>query len=130
MPPCLRVVDMSACVNGWNSFADCSFVMPMPVSRTENLSCTFSPVRSTCSISSRISPLLGELDRVVDEVGQNLTEAKRVTEQLLGNRGSDMDQELEPLIVRLLRRERGDRADHLVELEIGGLDVELAGLNL
>ncbi len=41
-----------------------------------------------------------------------------------------MDQELEPLIVRLLSRERGDRADHLVELEIGGLDVELIGLNL
>ena len=73
---------------------------------------------------------LGELDGVVDEVGQDLTEAKRVAEQLLGNRGSDMDQELEPLIVRLLGRERGDRADHLVELEIGGLDVELAGLNL
>ena len=41
-----------------------------------------------------------------------------------------MDQELEPLIVRLLGRERGDRADDFVELEIGGLDVELAGLNL
>ena len=32
--------------------------------------------------------------------------------------------------MRLLARERGDRADHLVELEIGGLDVELAGLDL
>ena len=73
---------------------------------------------------------LGELDGVVDEVGQDLTEAKRVAEQLLGNRGSDMGQELEPLIVRLLGRERGDRADHLVELEIGGLDVELVGLDL
>ena len=47
VPPCLRVVDMSAWVKGWNSFADCSCVMPMPVSRTENLSCTFSPVRSS-----------------------------------------------------------------------------------
>ena len=74
--------------------------------------------------------MLGELDRVVDEVRENLTEAERVAQQLLGNRGSDVGQELEPLIVRLLRRERGDRADHLVELEIGGLDVELAGLNL
>ena len=50
VPPCLRVVDMSACVNGWNSFAACSLVMPMPVSRTENLSCTFSPVRSSSSM--------------------------------------------------------------------------------
>src|SRR5436309_3204267 len=48
VPPCLRVVDISAWLKGWNNFADCSFVMPMPVSRTENLSCTFSPVRSSC----------------------------------------------------------------------------------
>ena len=47
---------MSACTNGWKSFADCSGVMPMPVSRTENLSCTFSPVRSSSSMFSRISP--------------------------------------------------------------------------
>ena len=38
VPPCLRVVDMSAWEKGWNSFAACSRVMPMPVSRTENLS--------------------------------------------------------------------------------------------
>ena len=56
VPPYLRVVDMSACVNGWNSFAACSCVMPMPVSRTVNLSCTFSPVRSSSSMSTPISP--------------------------------------------------------------------------
>ena len=41
-----------------------------------------------------------------------------------------MDQELEPLIMRLLGRQRGDRANHLIELEVDGLDVELIGLNL
>ena len=34
VPPCLRVVDISACVNGWNNLAHCSRVMPGPVSRT------------------------------------------------------------------------------------------------
>ncbi len=78
MPPCLRVVDMSACVNGWNSFAACSGVMPMPVSRTENLSCTFSPVRSSSSMFKPDLAALGELDGVVDEVRQDLAEAERV----------------------------------------------------
>lgn len=71
-----------------------------------------------------------ELDGVVDEVRQYLTEAKRITYQLLGNRRSDMDQELEPLVVRLLRRERGDRTNHLLELEVNGLYVELICLDL
>ena len=46
VPPYLRVVEPSACVNGWNIRAACSGVMPMPVSRTENSSLTFSPTVS------------------------------------------------------------------------------------
>ena len=42
VPPNLRVVDVSAWVNAWNSRAACSGVMPMPVSRTENLNFTRS----------------------------------------------------------------------------------------
>ena len=41
-----------------------------------------------------------------------------------------MRQELEPLVVRLLRGQRRDGADDLVELEVGGFEVELAGLDL
>ena len=73
---------------------------------------------------------LGELDGVVDEVGQDLAEPQRVAQQVLGNRRRDVGQELQPLVVRLLGGERGDRADDLVEPEVGGLDVELAGLDL
>ena len=130
MPPCLRVVDMSACVNGWNSFADCSRVMPIPVSRTEHLSCTFSPVRSSCSMFEPDFAALGELDRVVDAVRQNLAEAERIAEQLLRDAGRDVHQELEPLLVRLLRGQRRDGADDVVELEVGGFEIELAGLDL
>ncbi len=130
VPPCLRVVDMSACEKGWNNLAACSRVMPMPVSRTENFNCTFSPVCSSSSILSRISPSLGELDGVVDQIGEDLAEAQRVAAQLLGNGRRHIGEELEPLVVRLLGSERGDRADHLVDLEVGGLDVQLAGLDL
>ena len=47
---------------------------------------------------------LGELDGVVDEVGQDLAEPKRVAEQMLRDAGRDVGQELEPLFVRLLAR--------------------------
>ncbi len=40
MPPCLRVVEASACVNDWNSRRTVSAGMPMPVSVTENRSST------------------------------------------------------------------------------------------
>ena len=36
VPPNRRVVESSACVNGWNSLPICSGVMPMPVSMTSN----------------------------------------------------------------------------------------------
>ncbi len=40
MPPYLRVVDESACENDWNSRLIASCEMPMPVSRTANVSST------------------------------------------------------------------------------------------
>ena len=73
---------------------------------------------------------LGELDGVVDEVRQDLAEAERVAQQMLGNRRRDMGQELQALVVRLLGGERRDRADHFVEPEVRRLDVELARLDL
>ena len=105
-------------------------VMPMPVSRTENLSCTFSPVRSSCSMFDPDFAAFGELHGVVDAVGQDLAEAERVAEQLLRDAGRDVHQELEPLLVRLLRGQRRDGADDVIELEVGGFDVELARLDL
>ena len=74
---------------------------------------------------------LGELHGVVDQVGQDLAEPQRIAAQVLaGSPGATSSQELEALVVRLLRRQRRDGADDVVELEVGGLDVELAGLDL
>ncbi len=74
--------------------------------------------------------VLGELDGVVDEVRQDLAESERVAEQKFRDARRDVGQKLEPFLVRLLRRERGDGADDFVELEVGGFEVELAGLDL
>ncbi len=52
--------------------------------------------------------LLGELDGVVDEVRQNLAEPQRIAEQNFGNARRDVRQKFQPLVVRLLRGERGD----------------------
>src|SRR5437899_1003906 len=73
---------------------------------------------------------LGELHRVVDQVGEDLSETERVTAQVLGDRARDVGEELQPLVVGLLGGERDDRADDLVDLEVRGLEVELARLDL
>ncbi len=131
VPPCLRVVDMSACEKGWNNFAACSRVMPMPVSRTENLSCTFSPVLSKPGrCRSRISPRSVNLTALLTKLVRIWPRRSGSPSSVSGMAGRHMGQELQALLVRLLRGERGDRTDDLVEPEIGGLEVELAGLDL
>ena len=73
---------------------------------------------------------LGELHGVVDQVGQDLPETQRIAEQMFRDRRRDVRQELEALVVGLLRRQRRDRADHVVQPEVRGLDIEPAGLDL
>ena len=97
VPPCLRVVDMSAWVNGWNSFAACSRVMPMPVSRTENLSCTFSPVRSQLLDFEADLAALGELHGVVDQVGQDLASRSGSPSSCCGMSGATSARNSRPL---------------------------------
>ena len=67
--------------------------------------------------------LFGELHRIVHAVRQDLTQAHRIADQILRDTGRDVHQELEPLVVRLLRRQRGDRTDDVVEPEVGGFEV-------
>ena len=49
MPPYLRVVDASTCVNDWNSRGRCSAAMPMPES------CTEKRMRQVCSSTGSLS---------------------------------------------------------------------------
>ena len=73
---------------------------------------------------------VGELHGVVDAIGQDLGQANRIAEQVLRDARRDVHQELESLLVGLLRRQRRHRADDVIELEVGGLEVEPASLNL
>ena len=106
VPPCFRVVDMSACENGWNNLADCSRVMPIPVSRTENFNCTLAPVRSSSSILRRISPRSVNFTALLTRLVRICAEPQRIAAQLLGNRPGHIGQELQALVVGLLRGER------------------------
>ena len=69
VPPYLRVVEASACVNAWNSFAICSGVMPMPVSLTRNVIHSAPSTASRLTVSAMV-PLLGELAGVAEQVEQ------------------------------------------------------------
>ena len=130
VPPCLRVVDMSACWNGWNSFADCSrrhadAGVAHGKLELHLLAGALEQFDAEADLAA-----FGELDRVVDAVGENLAEAERVADEQLGDAGRGVHQELEPLFVCLLRGQRRDGADDFIELEVDGFDVELARLDL
>ena len=86
MPPYLRVVAASACSKGLNSLAAAAGAMPMPVSRTANFE---HDARRRCArrwrTETTTSPLLGELDRVADEVHDHLAQAVDVADQRIGH---------------------------------------------
>ena len=82
VPRCLRVVDTSAWVKGWNSFAACSEEMPMPVSRTEIATAPRVPCARP---ATRTVAAVGELDRVVDQIRQHLAEPQRIAHQAIGH---------------------------------------------
>src|SRR5262249_24061719 len=72
----------------------------------------------------------GELDRVVDEVREDLTESQGVAAQALGHRARDVGEELQAFVVGLLRGERDDGTENIVDREVRGFKIELTGLDL
>src|SRR6516162_6231987 len=118
VPPYLRVVEVSAWENAWNSRALCSGVMPMPLSRTAN----FSLMRSV-SLLLHGDPhqhvaALSELDSVIDEVDEDLSEAQWVTHKVGRDVGLRGDEELEILFVGLLADDVRQIVENVFELEV------------
>jgi hypothetical protein len=72
----------------------------------------------------------GELDRVPQQVDQRLTNARRVGEDLGGNRCGKVDVESDPLLVGPHAQQRGCLAHHLHEVERDALHVEPPRLDL
>ena len=72
----------------------------------------------------------GELDGVADQVDHNLAQPAGVADEGVGDGGVDVADELEPLPVRA-RRQRPQRlAERCAQAEVGGIELELAGLDL
>ncbi len=106
--------------------------MPMPVSRTAKRSSTRLVLRSVPDRLDRDEDLSrgGELDRVAQEVDQDLAQPRGVALDHGRHRGIDPAADLQPLARRL----GGEQVDRLLHAgaqgERGGLDGELAGLDL
>ena len=78
VPPYLRVVDESACVNDWNSRPMPSAVRPMPVSRTAKVSSTSPAATGAARHRQHHLAALGELHRVGQQVEQDLAQPRHV----------------------------------------------------
>ena len=61
--------------------------------------------------------MVRELDRVVHQIGQHLFEAQSVAQQVLRYIRQHPDQELDALFLRLVRYQRGDAVEHIIEPE-------------
>ena len=74
--------------------------------------------------------VIGELDRVVDQVDEDLTETQRITHQVRRNIGLRGDQELELLVLSLVTHNDGEIVERIFKLKFGLLDIQLAGFDL
>ena len=128
VPPKRRVVESSACVNGVNRRACIAGSMPGPLSLTSKRS---RVAAQRLARSMRTRALLGELERVAEEVGQDLAQPRRVAAHAPRNT-------LAHHRARSVRRarlgQRGvamlDRFEQRVQVEVDRLQLQLAGLDL
>ena len=75
-------------------------------------------------------PVLGELDRVIGVVDQDLTETQRVAHQPVRHVGRHGYGQFQPLARDLLSHQISDIIKHMTQFEVGLLDPQLAGINL
>jgi hypothetical protein len=71
----------------------------------------------------------GELDRVVAVVDQDLPQAQGIADEHFGNVGGDVEDQFDPLLVRLFADQVDEVVEHVGQLELGRLDAQLAGLD-
>ncbi len=73
--------------------------------------------------------LVRELDRVTDEVDQNLVQAVRVTDQRAGDVGRQVAGEFEAFFVRPHGQDLDGLLDQVAEIEFDRLELDMAGLD-
>ena len=115
VPPKRRVVDPSAWLNASKIIERFSSGMPMPVSLTRK--CSSADPSSPASFANleKHVAALGELERVADQVGQDLLQPRRIAQDFGRDAGIDVVEELQPLLLgldghRLDQPADGDRA--------------------
>ena len=74
--------------------------------------------------------LLGELDRVADEIEQDLPEPSGVADQGVGHVRLDLAGELQPFLVGAEGQGAQGLPQHVPQRELGVVELELAGLDL
>ena len=104
VPPKRRVVDASAWANASKMSRLLSAAMPMPVSWTATRNVTRVGGHRLGVDAHRDFAALGELDRVADQVDEDLAEPAGVADEIVGNARTDLVRQLERLGVSERRR--------------------------
>ena len=132
VPPKRRLVETSAWLNDWNRRPTRSGGMPRPVSLTA-AEIAIGPSRVADRVGldgQRDLPRVGELDRVAQQVQQDLAEPRDVADDDARRARPDVADQLEALLGRPGGHQLQRRLDALVEVERGGLQVHPPRLDL
>ncbi len=130
VPPNRRVVDPSAWLNASKIVACLLCGMPMPVSLTEKVQLRpIAELLVAADLHQHVS-VLGELDRVADQVGDHLADPPRVADDAGRDVGGDVGNQLEPLLVREQRQRLQRVLDQLADRERNRLELELLRFDL
>ena len=130
VPPKRRVVEPSSCTKASKIAAWFSGRMPVPVSITSMTSDHVRLGRIHAAGAHQHVAAGGELERVRHQVHEDLANAQLVAPGPAMQIRVDVEQQLDALLVRALREQVDDLLDHLADVEILGLEAQLAGLDL
>ena len=75
-------------------------------------------------------PLLRELDRIADEIDQNLVKAIWIAGQRAGDIGSEMTRQFQAFLIRSHRENFDCFFNEIAQVEFDRLEFDMAGLHL
>ena len=130
VPPYLRVVLESACENDWNRRPMPSALRPMPVSRTRKRQHRALARERLAAHRDDDLAALGELDRVGEQVEQDLAQPGHVAADRRRHVALEDVGDVETLLGRARADQVERRLDALAQVERMRLDVHPPGLDL
>ena len=129
VPSWRRVEEPSTCANFSNTFCSFSAGMPMPVSSTRTLSWTDAVDGLAADIDQHMA-LLGELDGIAEQVGDDLPEAAGIADDEGGQTRIDANDQFEVLFGDARRNQRRHVLDRFGKPERRRIERQLAGIDL